>query len=161
MRTFSTKTKKTFYEVLQVPHDSNLKEIKSQYYKLCKLLHPDTKTDGKSNEFHDLLRAYETLKDPIKRREYDRSLALIKYKPPETSLKDFEFKSKQADGNFKNGSMDFWSKMAAAKQSNSGRKENETDNLQERIEDIRVFRNRVIVIGAILIGYWISTFRSK
>ena len=106
------------------------------------------------------MRAYETLKDPIKRREYDRSLALIKYKPPETSLKDFEYKSKQETETSK---MDRWifGQNGSRKESNSGRKENETDNLQERIEDIRVFRNRVIVIGAILIGYWISTFRSK
>ena len=157
-RSFSAGSK-TFYEILQVSHDSNLTEIKSQYYKLCKLLHPDTKTlnsKGESTEFHDILKAYETLKDPAKRREYDRSLALIQFKGTETSLKDFKFKRK-VDGNFKNESMKFWSKIAA-----SGRKEkSEPDNLQERLEDIRVFRNRIIVIGTILIGYWISTFRSK
>lgn len=155
---FSTATKKTFYEILQVPHNSDLKEIKSKYFKLCKLLHPDTRTlisDDELTEFHDLLKAYETLKDPAKRREYDRSLALTAYKAPATSLKDFDINSKVAGAG--KTTMDFWRKVAASRKESLGGRENET----ERLEDIRLFRNRIIVIGAILIGYWFSTLRSK
>lgn len=144
---------KTLYEILKVSHNSNLKEIKSQYYKLCKLAHPDIKNSKESTEFHDIIKAYEILKDPIKRREYDRSLALIKYKSRGKGIKDFEINE---ESSLKNQSLDFWSKMAAAKHP----KESETEH-EERLEDIKVFRNRIIVISAIFIGYWISTFRNK
>ena len=161
-RSFSS-TSKTFYEILQVPYNSDLKEIKSQYYKLCKILHPDAKrlkSKEESSEFHDLLKAYETLKDPAKRREYDRSLTLIRCKAPEISLKDFQFNSKAAD-NLRNETFEFWSKIAATKDKRADRKEVELENLNERLEDNRIFKNRIIAIGAILIGYWLSTFRNK
>ena len=156
MRLFSTK--RTFYEILKVSNDSNLKEIKSQYYKLCKLFHPDTKTKKTTNssqEFQDILTAFETLKDPKRRKEYDRSLAVTKYQAPQTSLKDFEFKPKRPD--FHDGTIKFWSKMEIEnrrKQEESGK---EDESINERLEEMKVFRDRVLVVCTILFGYWLST----
>lgn len=156
MRLFSTK--RTFYEILQVSTDSNLKEIKSQYYKLCKLFHPDTKikkSTNNSQEFQDILIAFETLKDPKRRKEYDRSLAVTKYQTPQTSLKDFEFKAKRPDSH--DGKIKFWSKMEfeSRKKVEESGKEDELN--KERLEEMKVFRDRILVVCTILFGYWLST----
>jgi DnaJ-class molecular chaperone len=156
MRLFSTK--RTLYEILQVSNDSNLKEIKSQYYKLCKLFHPDTRTK-KSNEnyqeFQDILMAFETLKDPKKRKEYDRSLALIKYQEPQTSLKDFDFKPKKPD--FHDRTIKFWSKMEIENKRKQEEDGKENKSINERLDDMRIFRDRVLVVCTVLFGYWLST----
>lgn len=162
MRLFSTKLRsKSFYEVLQIPHNSSLKEIKSQYYKLCKLLHPDTKNtteDLNESQFQEITTAYETLKDSKKRREYDRSLALTKYQAPATGLKDFEFKRKTEFS--MEETIKFWSKRETENQKNNRLKE-EHDALNERLEEMKVFRNRILVVGAMLFGYWLSSFGSS
>lgn len=159
MRLFSTKTR-TFYEILQVPHNSDLKEIKAQYYKLCKILHPDTKNESESSvEFQEISTAYETLRDTKKRREYDRSLALTKYQKPAQSLKDFEFKSKN-DASF-DETIKFWSKRENEYQNSKRLKEQESQAMKERLEEMKVFRNRILVIGAVLFGYWLSGFGSS
>lgn len=156
LRLFSTK--RTFYEILGVRNDSNLKEIKSQYYKLCKLFHPDTKPKKSTEnpqEFQDILTAFETLKDPKKRKEYDRSLALIKYQAPQNSLKDFEFKPKQPD--YHDGKIKFWSKIEIKNQKKQKESGKETESINERLEDMKVLRDRFIVVCTVLFGYWIST----
>jgi hypothetical protein len=35
--------------------------------------------------------------------------------------------------------------------------EGHEQSMQERLEDMKVFRDRVLVFGAIIIGYWLST----
>lgn len=159
MRLFSTSSNsRTFYEILQVPHTASLKEIKSQYYKLCKLLHPDMKSKkplNNSQEFQDILTAFETLKDSAKRREYDRSLALTKYREPQKNLKDFEFKPKGPDS--LNETIKFWTKMENESQKKFKQQQGHEQSMKERLEDMKVFRDRVLVFGAIIIGYWLST----
>ena len=161
-RLFSTNNKRTFYEILQVKNTSNFKEIKSKYYKLCKLFHPDTKSKESTNnskEFQEILTAFETLKDPKKRKEYDRSLALTNYYKAEskTSLKDFEFKPKPFDS--QDGTIKFWSKMNQMRQEQKRREEieKEEQSKNERIEDMKVFRDRVLIISAVIFGYYLST----
>lgn len=162
-------SKKTFYEILQVPHDSNLKEIKSQYYKLCKLAHPDTKVTKNHEEkvpnFQELTAAYETLKDAKKRREYDRTLALIRWEAPKVDLTDFAFKFKEGPPDYRASerTMKFWSKMAefSEKAKRDQQKESEiVEAMRQRKEERRIFRDRALVLGAIIIGCWVSSYLS-
>ncbi|XP_044727884.1 dnaJ-like protein 60 isoform X2 [Chrysoperla carnea] len=63
---------KCYYDILEIPIDSTAKDIRTAYIKLSKKLHPDrNKTKDTSREFVQLNEAYQTLSDPIKRREYD------------------------------------------------------------------------------------------
>lgn len=164
------KDKKTsFYEILQLPTNSSAKEIKSQYYKLSKLLHPDLKlTKSKSNssydnenenefDFNDISRAYETLKDTKKRREYDRTLE-NRNRIPKTSHST----STSTHQNFKDdpfhtvdNSKTFWSRIDEKKFE---------DNLErnlifKRFEDNEIFCSRILIIGSVLIVYLFSTFK--
>ncbi|MFX0073000.1 MAG: DnaJ domain-containing protein [Candidatus Hermodarchaeota archaeon] len=67
--------KKDYYEILGIDKDSSEKDIKLAYRKLAKKYHPDlNKEDPKAKEkFIKLKEAYETLKDPVKRKIYDQA----------------------------------------------------------------------------------------
>ena len=61
-----------FYDVLGVPPDASAKEITRAYRRLARELHPDTRTDGGSDDrFKEVAAAYDVLGDEAKRREYD------------------------------------------------------------------------------------------
>ncbi len=69
---------KSPYEVLEVPKSATDKEIKVAYFKMAKKYHPDvnpTDTEGAKQRFMIVSAAYELLKDPEKRREYDTQAA--------------------------------------------------------------------------------------
>lgn len=63
-----------FYAILKLPRSASLIEIKRQYRKLAKELHPDKNPDdpNASAKFQDLGAAYEVLSDDDKRKMYDR-----------------------------------------------------------------------------------------
>lgn len=62
--------KKDLYEVLGLSKNASQEEIKSAYTKLAKQHHPDRK-GGSEEKFKEINEAYETLKDPSKRQQYD------------------------------------------------------------------------------------------
>eukprot|EP00038_Savillea_parva_P029286 m.70048 g.70048 ORF g.70048 m.70048 type:complete len:200 (+) comp8622_c0_seq2:281-880(+) len=62
------------YNVLGVSHTASTNEIKTQYYKLCKRMHPDTADHNEAaspEAFQQLRTAYGILVDPTSRRQYD------------------------------------------------------------------------------------------
>ena len=61
-----------FYSVLGVPHTASLAEIRRAYRKKAKLLHPDI-THAESDEFRELVKAYETLSDLKTRSLFDEA----------------------------------------------------------------------------------------
>ena len=58
------------YNILGVPATATHEQIKSAYRSLAKLYHPD-RPDGDVEKFKKINEAYEVLKDPQKRYEYD------------------------------------------------------------------------------------------
>jgi len=64
---------KDYYKIIGVAEDASADEIKKAYRKLARKHHPDLNTDaGAEAKFKELGEAYEVLKDPAKRAEYDQ-----------------------------------------------------------------------------------------
>lgn len=65
----------SYYEVLNVRRDASSEEITASYRKLAKVLHPDVCGSPEAEElFKAVNEAYQILKDPKKKEEYDLSL---------------------------------------------------------------------------------------
>lgn len=62
-----------YYEMLGVPKDASLEQIKNAYKTMAKKYHPDVNKDAGSEEkFKQVLEAYTVLSDPQKRQNYDQ-----------------------------------------------------------------------------------------
>lgn len=73
----------SLYEVLGIPIGATCQEIKTAYRRLARVLHPDVAADESDAgfEFMKLHEAYETLSDPEKRADYDRTLLYGRRRP--------------------------------------------------------------------------------
>lgn len=69
-----TMAKRDYYEVLGVPKDADLQQIKKAYRRLALEYHPDRNKDNPEAEekFKEAAEAYAMLADPDKRSRYDR-----------------------------------------------------------------------------------------
>ena len=65
---------KNYYEILGVPKDASIEDIKRAYKKLAKEHHPDVAKDKIAAEkrFKEINEAYHLLSDPEKRKMYDQ-----------------------------------------------------------------------------------------
>ncbi|KTD74690.1 DnaJ C-terminal domain-containing protein [Legionella waltersii] len=69
---------KDYYKIMGVQQDASEQDIKMAYRKLARKYHPDISKESDAEErFKEMGEAYEILKDPKKRAEYDQYL---KYK---------------------------------------------------------------------------------
>lgn len=66
---------KNYYAILGIDKNSDIELIKKAYRNLALKYHPDKNKDyNASKKFIEITEAYEILKDPIKRREYDKKM---------------------------------------------------------------------------------------
>jgi molecular chaperone DnaJ len=85
-----------YYDILEIPKAATEDEIKKAYRKLAIKYHPDKNPDDFSatERFREITEAYDILKDPIKRSQYDlHGLEAFKrhgqgYKNPDINLTD-------------------------------------------------------------------------
>jgi curved DNA-binding protein len=62
-----------YYEALGVPRDATPDDIRAAYRRLARQYHPDVnKTPDAEDRFKEVSEAYEVLRDPEKRAQYDR-----------------------------------------------------------------------------------------
>jgi curved DNA-binding protein CbpA len=71
------------YAVLGVTPSASLAEIKAAYRRFVLRAHPDR--GGEAAEFRRVTEAFKTLRDPVKRLEYDHSLRAGTQEPDQTS----------------------------------------------------------------------------
>lgn len=65
-------TYQDYYDILGVSRDASQDQLKKAYRRLARQYHPDVnKETGGTDKFKKLSEAYEVLKDPEKRRQYD------------------------------------------------------------------------------------------
>ncbi|KAL6861808.1 hypothetical protein ACP4OV_017508 [Aristida adscensionis] len=64
---------KDYYKILGVPKDASQDDIKKAFHSLAKKFHPDTNRGNTAakRKFQEIRDAYETLRDPSKREQYD------------------------------------------------------------------------------------------
>jgi len=66
-------TQRDYYEILGVPRDASLEDIKAAFRKLARQYHPDVSKEPDAEErFKEVNEAYGVLSDPEKRARYDR-----------------------------------------------------------------------------------------
>jgi curved DNA-binding protein len=64
---------KDYYKIMGVSEDATEKDIKMAYRKLARKYHPDISKETDAEErFKEMGEAYEVLRDPVKKAEYDR-----------------------------------------------------------------------------------------
>ncbi|MHB9038178.1 MAG: J domain-containing protein [Armatimonadota bacterium] len=70
------RTSRTHYEILGLPRDATLIQIKRRYKQLVRKYHPDVAEDKVMAHrlFIQIQQAYDTLTDPVSRRDYDAKL---------------------------------------------------------------------------------------
>jgi curved DNA-binding protein CbpA len=59
---------------LGVPQDADAEAIRSAFRALARRYHPDAGEGSSADRFREILAAYETLNDPMRRGHYDRIL---------------------------------------------------------------------------------------
>jgi curved DNA-binding protein CbpA len=63
-----------YYVLLGIRRDSDHETIRSAFRALVRRYHPDAGAGSSAEMFRNLVRAYETLSDPVRRQRYDRTL---------------------------------------------------------------------------------------
>jgi curved DNA-binding protein CbpA len=138
MATLKNTKSQNYYELLQVPNDASLDEIKKAYYALAKRYHPDHFHQFSDPEvkgaletiFSTLAQAYDTLKLPITRSSYDAKIFKIESLPANVAEKPAPVspepagtsQQKLAELNYRQGrgyfdQEDYWSAVQAFRQS--------------------------------------------
>ncbi|WP_017306175.1 DnaJ domain-containing protein [Spirulina subsalsa] len=74
---------RTYYQILNIPPDASLDEIRASFRQLARQYHPDVNPQQEAqHKFQEISEAYQVLSDPVQRSLYDQKLGLHK---PENS----------------------------------------------------------------------------
>ena len=67
-----------YYVVLGVARTADAEAIRSAFRALARQYHPDAGSGSSAQKFREVVEAYETLSDPVRRRQYDASLRPVR-----------------------------------------------------------------------------------
>ena len=67
-----------YYQVLGIPSSADQKAIRTAFRALVRRYHPDISNSASSERFRQVVEAYETLSEPVRRRSYDLSHAHLR-----------------------------------------------------------------------------------
>jgi curved DNA-binding protein CbpA len=65
------------YSVLGVPSDADSETIRSAFRILARRYHPDTGSGSSAEKFRQIVEAYETLSDTVRRQAHDHALLSV------------------------------------------------------------------------------------
>jgi curved DNA-binding protein len=114
---------KDYYAILGVKPDADSKDIKTAYRKLARQYHPDMNSEaGAEDKFKEMAEAYEVLKNPTRRAEFDElrqynSQSKQGFKPPpgwQGSANNSNQNNPQFEGDFS----DFFNSMFGGRNQN-------------------------------------------
>jgi curved DNA-binding protein len=114
---------KDYYKILGVDRKASQDEIKKKYRKLAAKYHPDKNPDDPTaqKKFTDLGEAYEVLKDPDKRKLYDRAGADWKrYQQAGGGAEDFDWSKYAGQGRQYRVNVDFEDMFGGQRSSGQG-----------------------------------------
>ena len=60
-----------YYEILEISPNANTETIDRIFRYLAQRYHPDNQETGDHQRFSDIVRAHDTLRDPVRRAQYD------------------------------------------------------------------------------------------
>ena len=83
---YSIKSGTNHYETLGLGPEASFEEIERAYRREMSPLHPRA-----FGSLGSVTVAYETLRDPIKRRDYDASIGIVRAEPVRVQRRDFHF----------------------------------------------------------------------
>lgn len=100
-------TNECYYKVLEVQASCSQRDIKEAFWKLLTLYHPDKKRTLKDKELANrqmmiINIAYETLKDPVKRKQYDVKITMKGNAQYDRQTEDASVASTSLDGQVTN-----------------------------------------------------------
>ena len=75
-----------YYVVLGIPENANEETTRSAFRTLVRRYHPDTGAGSSPEKFREIVDAYETLRDPVRRASYDSSLRAVRNRTRQASV---------------------------------------------------------------------------
>jgi curved DNA-binding protein CbpA len=75
-----------YYRILEIPVDADDESIRHAFRALARRFHPDAGAGSSAETFQRIFEAYETLRDPVRRAVYDRSLRLKSRTAPRVTV---------------------------------------------------------------------------
>lgn len=158
--------KMTPYQVLNVPDtdEFDFDVAKKNYYKLCKAYHPDTaeNKDEANEKFLMVKEAYSILKDPMKRKGYDRYGEGWKYevselkalKKQKNGSRSSMYEDEQAARDRNMDEDTFWEYMNAATYSERARFNNRSYGNQYTYTSDRYEYNPLTLLPGVRMSKW-------
>lgn len=74
----SQRPQKTLYDVLEVSYSASPETVSAAFRSLSSRFHPDNGKTGNAEKYKEITAAWSILKDPVKRKKYDRGIGIDK-----------------------------------------------------------------------------------
>jgi curved DNA-binding protein CbpA len=129
-----------YYSTLEVSQFATLETIRESYKKLALRFHPDKNRDKTAtSDFQRLARAWETLKDPAKRSEYDKNYVRTAKRRSAEEVSEAAARAKRRREDLDRQARGQWGRESAQQSSANGDKQRHPDE-EKRGEKARAWK---------------------